>query len=56
MSGIPSRPSKTRTRDVLEVVAAGAVAVTVGTFLTVQVTENKRKVAMDAIQDNGKCS
>jgi len=53
MSGIPSRPSKTRTRDVLEVVAAGVVAVTVGTFLTVQVTESKRKIAMDTIQDNG---
>jgi len=53
MSGMPSRPSKTRSRDVLEVVAAGVVAVTVGTFLTVQVTENKRKIAMDAIQDNG---
>jgi hypothetical protein len=53
MSGMPPRPSKSRTRDVLEVLAAGVVAVTLGTYLTVRVTENKRKIAMDALQDSG---
>ena len=53
MSGMPSQPSKTRTRDALEVLAAGAAAVAVGTYLTVQFTENKRKIAMDALQDSG---
>lgn len=53
MSGTPQRPSSTRTRDLLEVVAAGAVAVAAGTYFTVQLTENKRRIAMDALQDSG---
>jgi hypothetical protein len=54
MSGLPSRPSQARTRDTLQVVAAGLAAIAVGTYLTVHFTENKRKIAMDAIQGSSK--
>lgn len=53
MSGLPQKPTPVRTREVLEVLAVGAAAVAVGAYFTMRLTENRRKIAMDAIQDEG---
>jgi len=52
MSGTPQRLSQTRIRDVFQLAAAGVAAVTVGTYLTMSLVENKRKIALDALQES----